>query len=49
MPWTSQEPVREDREVPDLPSPADDLAFTERLLHLARLRRVRDRMDRDYA
>jgi transcriptional regulator GlxA family with amidase domain len=49
MPWTSQEPVREDREVPDLPSPADDLAFTERLRHLARLRRVRDRMDREYA
>ena len=46
---TSREKAREDSDVQDNGSTPEDVVIAQRLRHLARLRRVRDRIDREYA
>ncbi|HEU4975166.1 MAG TPA: helix-turn-helix transcriptional regulator, partial [Baekduia sp.] len=45
----ARDSVGEDAEVPPNEPLPEEAAFSQRLRHLARLRRVRDRIDRDYA
>jgi transcriptional regulator GlxA family with amidase domain len=47
--WTSRESAREDADVPHHRSAPEEVVIQQRLRDLARLRRVRDRMDREYA
>jgi AraC-like DNA-binding protein len=46
---TSRESARENADVLHNRSTPEEVVITERLRHLARLRRVRDRIDREYA
>jgi AraC-like DNA-binding protein len=47
--WTSREPARENTDVRHNRSTRDEVVSPQRLRHLALLRRVRDRIDREYA